>query len=70
MRPLLTGLANIVLLLANTLILIGPLLLIALAKLVLPGQSARDTCSRGVMWVAEFWAENCKRIFALLTPTH
>ena len=70
MRPLLTGLANIVLLLANTLILIGPLLLIALAKLVLPGQSASDTCSRGVMWVAEFWAENCKRIFALLTPTH
>ena len=70
MRPLLTGLLNIVLLLANTLILIGPLLLIALAKLVLPGQSVRDTCSRGVMWVAEFWAENCKRIFALLTPTH
>lgn len=70
MRPLLTGLATLVLLLVNTLILIGPLLLIALAKFVLPGQSARDTCSRGVMWVAEFWAENCKRIFALLTPTH
>ena len=69
MRPLLTGLANVVLLLANTLILIGPLLLIALGKFVLPGQAARDACSRGVMWVAEFWAENCKRIFALLTPT-
>ncbi len=69
MRPLLTGLLNIVLLLSNTLLLIGPLLLIALAKFVLPGQAARDTCSRGVMWVAEFWAENCKRIFALLTPT-
>ena len=70
MRPLLTGLLNIVLLLSNTLLLIGPLLLIALAKFVLPGQGARDACSRGVMWVAEFWAENCKRIFALLTPTH
>lgn len=70
MRPLLTGLANLVLLLANTLILIGPLLLIALAKFLLPGQAARDACSRGVMWVAEFWAENCKRIFALFTPTH
>ena len=70
MRPLLTGLLNIALLLSNTLLLIGPLLLIALGKFVLPGQSARDTCSRGVMWVAEFWAENCKRIFALLTPTH
>ncbi|MFY1053723.1 acyltransferase [Ectopseudomonas khazarica] len=69
MRPLLTGLANVVLLLANTLILIGPLLLIALGKFVLPGQAARDACSRGVMSVAEFWAENCKRIFALLTPT-
>lgn len=70
MRPLLIGLLNVILLLGNTLLLIGPLLLIALAKFVLPGQAARDACSRGVMWVAEFWAENCKRIFALLTPTH
>lgn len=70
MRPLLTALATIALLLANTLLLIGPLLLTALAKLVLPGPGARDACSRGVMWVAEFWAENCKRIFALTTPTH
>ena len=70
MRPLLIGLLNVILLLGNTLLLIGPLLLIALAKFVLPGQAARDVCSRGVMWVAEFWAENCKRIFALLTPTH
>ncbi|MDH1442388.1 acyltransferase [Pseudomonas sp. GD03721] len=70
MRPLLIGLLNVILLLGNTLLLIGPLLLIALAKFVLPGQAARDACSRGVMWVAEFWAENCKRLFALLTPTH
>ena len=70
MRPLLIGLLNVILLLGNTLLLIGPLLLIALAKFVLPGQAARDVCSRGVMWVAEFWAENCKRLFALLTPTH
>ena len=32
MRPVLTGLFNIALLLSNTLLLIGPLLLIALAK--------------------------------------
>ena len=70
MRPLLIGLLNVILLLGNTLLLIGPLLLIALAKFVLPGQAARDACSRGVMGVAEFWAENCKRLFALLTPTH
>ena len=54
MRPLLIGLLNVILLLGNTLLLIGPLLLIALAKFVLPGQAARDACSRGVMWVAEF----------------
>lgn len=69
MRPLLTGIATSLLLLANTLILIGPMMLIALGKFLLPGQHLRDACSRGVMWVAEFWAENCKRIFALLTPT-
>lgn len=70
MRPLLTAAASLILLLINTLVLIGPMLLIALLKLILPGQHLRDACSRGVMWVAEFWAENCKRIFALLTPTH
>lgn len=70
MRRLLTGLTVIVLLLFNTLILIGPMLLIALGKFVLPGKPLKAACSRQVMWVAEFWAENCKRIFAALTPTH
>ncbi|OWJ98079.1 acyltransferase [Pseudomonas sp. A46] len=70
MRALLTGSATTLLLLLNTLTLIGPMLVIALLKLVLPGQSLKDTCSRGVMWIAEAWAENCKRVFALLTPTH
>ena len=69
MRPLLIGLLNVILLLGNTLLLIGPLLLIALAKFVLPGQAARDACSRGVMWVAETWAEIDKLIFSTLTPT-
>ncbi|MBO3277894.1 acyltransferase [Pseudomonas schmalbachii] len=70
MQALLTGVFASLLLLLNTLILIGPLLLIALLKLVLPGQALKDACSRGVMWVAETWAELCKAIFALLTPTH
>ncbi|WP_375741107.1 acyltransferase [Pseudomonas boanensis] len=70
MRALLTGIATTLLLLLNTLTLIGPMLLIALLKVVLPGQNLRDACSRGVMWVAEAWAENDKRIFAALIPTH
>ncbi|GLZ84807.1 acyltransferase [Metapseudomonas resinovorans] len=69
MRPLLTGIANTLLLLLNTLILIGPMLAVALLKLILPGQALRDACSRGVMWIAEAWAENCKRVFAAFTPT-
>ncbi|MDG9926316.1 MULTISPECIES: acyltransferase [unclassified Pseudomonas] len=69
MRRLLTACSVVLLLLLNTLILIGPLLLIALLKLVLPGRRLRNACSRGVMWVAETWAEIDKLIFALLTPT-
>ncbi|MCY1273180.1 putative acyltransferase YihG [compost metagenome] len=69
MQALLTGVTASLLLLLNTLILIGPMLLLALLKLLLPGQALKDACSRGVMWVAETWAEICKAIFALLTPT-
>lgn len=65
----LTGIFASLLLLLNTLILIGPMLLIALLKLIVPGQAAKDACSRGVMWIAETWAEIDKAIFALLTPT-
>lgn len=69
MRRLLTACSVVLLLLLNTLILIGPMLLIALLKLVLPGKALRNACSRGVMWVAETWAEIDKLIFATLTPT-
>ena len=70
MRAPLTGVVTILLLLFNTLVLIGPLLLIALFKRIAPNQALRDRCSRGVMWVAETWAEIDKAIFALCTPTH
>lgn len=70
MRRLLTGLTVTLLLLLNTLLLIGPLLLIALGKFLLPGKSLKAACSRGVMWVAETWAELNKLIFAGLLPTH
>ncbi|MCY1400395.1 putative acyltransferase YihG [compost metagenome] len=69
MQALLTGVTASLLLLLNTLTLIGPMLLLALLKLLLPGQALKDACSRGVMWIAETWAEICKAIFALLTPT-
>ncbi|MWV14458.1 acyltransferase [Pseudomonas sp. L-22-4S-12] len=69
MRRLLRAGSIILLLLLNTLILIGPLLLIALLKLAAPNRRLRNRCSRGVMWVAETWAEIDKLIFALLTPT-
>ncbi len=69
MRALLTGATTFLLLLINTLTLIGPMMLIALLKVVLPGREAKAACSRGVMWIAETWAEICKAIFALMTPT-
>ncbi|AEF24173.1 acyltransferase [Pseudomonas fulva] len=69
MRRLLTGITVILLLLLNTLVLIGPMMLIALGKFVLPGKALKAACSRLVMNIAEAWAENCKRIFAALTPT-
>jgi len=69
MRRLLTGLTVTLLLLLNTLALIGPLLLIALGKFALPGKALKAASSRGVMWVAETWAELNKLIFAGLLPT-
>ena len=68
MRRLLTGSLVTLLLLLNTLLLIGPLLVFALLKLVLPGRY-RDYASWAVMWIAETWAEIDKLIFALCIPT-
>jgi len=49
-------------------VLIGPLLVFALLKLVLPGRG-RDYASAAVMWIAETWSEIDKAIFALCIPT-
>ena len=68
MRRLLTGILTTLLLLLNTLVLIGPLLVFALLKLVLPGRG-RDYASWAVMWIAETWSEIDKAIFALCIPT-
>ena len=68
MRRLLTGCLVTFLLLCNTLVLFGPLMLFALLKLISPGR-LRDYNSRAVMWIAETWSDIDKRIFALCLPT-
>lgn len=68
MRRLLTGVTATLLLLLNTLLLIGPLTVLGLLKLVLPGK-LRAACSAGVVWIAETWSDIDKSIFALCLPT-
>ncbi|MBI6703634.1 acyltransferase [Pseudomonas viridiflava] len=68
MRRVLTGCSVATLLLINTLVLIGPLLVFALLKLLFRGRM-RDRCSHAVMWIAETWAEIDKLIFAACVPT-
>ena len=69
MPGMLTAAVLLALMLVNTLALIGPMLLIALIKLILPFKASRAACSAAVMWIAETWAEINKGIFALLLPT-
>jgi 1-acyl-sn-glycerol-3-phosphate acyltransferase len=68
MRHLLTGCFVALLLLLNTLTLIGPLLVFALLKLLFKGRM-RDRNSWAVMWIAETWAEINKLIFKAFLPT-
>ena len=63
------GVITVLLLLINTLVLIGPMMVVALLKLLLPVAALRRACSVMVMTIAETWAEICKAIFALMTPT-
>ena len=65
----LTGTLTILLVLLNTLIGIGPMLLLALLKVIIPHAGFRRWSSRWVMWIAESWAQINKRIFKLMLPT-
>lgn len=65
----LTGTLTCLLILFNTLIGIGPMMLLALLKVVIPHSGFRRSCSRWVMWIAETWAEINKGIFRLMLPT-
>lgn len=69
MRAMITGVVTFSLLLLNTLVLIGPMMLIAVLKVLAPGEGLTRRLSRAVMWIAETWADICKRIFALMVPT-
>ena len=65
----LTAVLVCVLVLINTLIGIGPMLVLALLRFIVPVKAFQRFCASAVMWIAESWAEINKTIFALLTPT-
>ena len=70
MQSLFIGLLTSTLMLLNTVIGMIPLTLMALLKAVVPVPVFRKCCSAAIVWIAESWAEMCKRIFAFTTPTH
>ena len=65
----LTGILTCLLILLNTLVGIGPMLVLAVLKVVVPHEGFRRWSSRWVMWIAESWAEINKAIFRLMLPT-
>ncbi len=65
----LTGILTCLLVLINTLIGIGPMLLLGIIKALVPHPWVRRETSRAIMWIANTWAEINKSIFAWLTPT-
>ena len=69
MLNVLRGLLAILLIVINTLIGIGPMILVALVKVAVPHAGLRRVCARIVMWIAETWAEANKRILAGLLST-
>jgi len=70
MRPLLIGTLTSTLLLLNTLVGIGPLMVFALLKLLIPLPVFRDFCFEAVRWIASSWASINVFIFKAFTPTH
>ena len=65
----LIGTLTCLLVLLNTLIGIGPMMLLAILKVIVPHAGFRHMCSQGVMWIDESWAEINKAIFKLMLPT-
>ncbi len=69
MRAVATGLLILLLLAINTLLMIGPLLALALLKLI-PARRWRALMSKGLTAIAQTWASLARLIFAGLTRTH
>ena len=65
----LTGTLSCLCILLNTLIGIGPMLVLGVIKALIPHPGVRRQSSRAIMWIANNWAEVNKRIISLLTPT-
>jgi len=63
------GVIAVLLMLVNTLIGIGPMMLVALVKVAIPIPALRRGCARVVMWIAETWAEINRGILAWLLDT-
>lgn len=57
MMALIRAVLGLLVMLVNTLIGIGPMMLIALAKLVVPHRPFQQQCAQGVMWIAEKWVD-------------
>ncbi|MGM0450135.1 MAG: acyltransferase [Pseudomonadota bacterium] len=57
MMALIRAVLGLLVILVNTLIGIGPMMLIALVKLVVPHEPLQKRCARGVMWIAEKWVD-------------
>ncbi|TWH71274.1 1-acyl-sn-glycerol-3-phosphate acyltransferase [Azomonas agilis] len=67
-RPLLTGLSLLSLLVINTVLLILPLLILAVFKLI-PWPVSHRLCTQGINVLAESWAKVTRFLFSLMTPT-
>lgn len=67
MRPVLIGLLTSTLMVLNIVIAIIPLMFFAFFKVLIPVPASRQFCSAIIVWIAETWAEMCKKIFALTT---
>ena len=69
MRYHLVGIFTLTVMVINTLIGIGPMMLIALLKVVAPSHGLRRRCARAVMWIAETWVDANTAVFDRVLDT-
>tara|TARA_R110001599_G_scaffold42551_8_gene128109 strand:+ start:20381 stop:21421 length:1041 start_codon:yes stop_codon:yes gene_type:complete len=66
----LTGTLTCLIILFNTLVGIGPMLIVALLKVAIPLKGFQRHSSRIVMWIAETWAAGVNATINRMTGTH